>query len=486
MHDAAGAGRYAPGPVMRRPGLALALALAAFPAVARAEGDAPSPAGADGAVVALVGGEVRPVSGPVLPRGTVLLRGGRIAAVGADVAVPEGARVIDCAGAVVTPGLIDADCALGLTPWDAGAGVPGADARAIDAFDGWDERLGTALREGVTALVLGANREQVLGGVACVVPTGPPGAAPLASDAAVVLNVSTRGAGGGAPGAFRTATIRGALQAALDRRIEVERWRRDLAEYEDERLAVEPTLEERLLLSPELLARMRLWTPAERAAWREATYKSMGREKAYTKPKNPATPPRAPGDDPNLDALRDALGDGATPAARRTLLRAELEGDVDAALRIAADFALTPVVAGGEGLRRRTAELARAHARVVLTHLGDTSASTTSAVARRSPGLAAALAAARLRPALGTGGVGAARWLRLFAAREIAEGLPRDAALAAVTLWAAESAGVEAQMGSLDAGKRGDVVVWSGDPFGATSRALHVFVEGAEVDVAAR
>ena len=53
--------------------------------------------------VALVGGEVRLGDGRVLPRATVLVRGGRIEAVGEDVVVPAGARAIDCAGKIVTP-----------------------------------------------------------------------------------------------------------------------------------------------------------------------------------------------------------------------------------------------------------------------------------------------------------------------------------------------------------------------------------------------
>src|SRR3954468_4512236 len=54
---------------------------------------------------AIVNGRVVPVSGPPIERGTVLIRGRRIAAVGANVAVPAGAKVVDAAGKIVTPGL---------------------------------------------------------------------------------------------------------------------------------------------------------------------------------------------------------------------------------------------------------------------------------------------------------------------------------------------------------------------------------------------
>ncbi|MHB8839810.1 MAG: hypothetical protein ACYC7F_12770, partial [Gemmatimonadaceae bacterium] len=70
-------------------------------------------------VIAITGGTVHPVSGPVIEHGTVLIRDGKIAEVGAAVAVPAGAQVIDATGKVVTPGLINANTSLGLS--EAGA-----------------------------------------------------------------------------------------------------------------------------------------------------------------------------------------------------------------------------------------------------------------------------------------------------------------------------------------------------------------------------
>ncbi|MFN2564522.1 MAG: amidohydrolase, partial [Gemmatimonadaceae bacterium] len=64
--------------------------------------------------VAITGARVFPVSGPPINDATVLIRGGRIAAVGANVAVPADARRIDAAGSWVTPGLVDAMTALGV------------------------------------------------------------------------------------------------------------------------------------------------------------------------------------------------------------------------------------------------------------------------------------------------------------------------------------------------------------------------------------
>src|SRR6185369_4457594 len=66
-------------------------------------------------VVAIRGGRIVTVSGPVIEKGTVVVSGGKITAVGASVEVPAGATVIDATGQTVYPGLIDGLTTLGLT-----------------------------------------------------------------------------------------------------------------------------------------------------------------------------------------------------------------------------------------------------------------------------------------------------------------------------------------------------------------------------------
>src|SRR5256885_7584617 len=64
--------------------------------------------------IAIAGGTVYPVSGPKIEHATVLIRDGRIAAVGTNVAVPAGATRVDASGKWVTPGLIDGAGQMGL------------------------------------------------------------------------------------------------------------------------------------------------------------------------------------------------------------------------------------------------------------------------------------------------------------------------------------------------------------------------------------
>src|SRR5215211_2275486 len=76
---------------------------------------AAEPAPASAQTIAITGGKVYPVSGPVIENGTVLVRDGKIVAVGAGVPVPNGATRIDATGKWVTPGLINTQTGLGVT-----------------------------------------------------------------------------------------------------------------------------------------------------------------------------------------------------------------------------------------------------------------------------------------------------------------------------------------------------------------------------------
>src|SRR5262249_22761026 len=69
---------------------------------------------AEGPVTALVGATVHTVGGADIANGTVLIRGGKIAAVGAGVSVPTGATRVDLSGKHLYPSMIDADTSLGL------------------------------------------------------------------------------------------------------------------------------------------------------------------------------------------------------------------------------------------------------------------------------------------------------------------------------------------------------------------------------------
>ena len=67
----------------------------------------------------------------------------------------------------------------------------------------------------------------------------------------------------------------------------------------------------------------------------------------------------------------------------------------------------------------------------------------------------------------------------------VSYGLQHDAALAAVTRIPARVFGID-DYGTLEAGKRGDVVVWTGDPFEVTTWAERVYINGQEIPMESR
>lgn len=124
------------------------------------------------------GGHVKPITSPDIDCGDVLVNGGRIVAVGPHIAAPADAQIIDAHGLIVTPGLIDAHCHIGMheeaTRWEGNDVNESSDPvtpqiRAIDGINPLDEAFDTALRGGVTAAVTGPGSANVIGGTFCAI-----------------------------------------------------------------------------------------------------------------------------------------------------------------------------------------------------------------------------------------------------------------------------------------------------------------------------
>src|ERR1700732_1232204 len=67
------------------------------------------------AVYAIQGAKIYTLVGPAIENGTVIIRDGKIAAVGANVSVPSDAQLIDAKGLAVYPGLFDPITQVGLS-----------------------------------------------------------------------------------------------------------------------------------------------------------------------------------------------------------------------------------------------------------------------------------------------------------------------------------------------------------------------------------
>lgn len=382
-------------------------------------------------IYALVGGRVLPVSGAPLERGTVLLRDGVIEAIGVDLALPPGARVIDAKGLTVTPGLIDAFGGLGLpapTPRRAGAEEAAPSPRASSDLltpqaSTLDRvRLGDALKardKGITtALVIG--REGVLPGRSVLLNLAGDELADLVWRQPAALHVHM------APLASRYPdSLMGVMALVRQALYDAERYER-------------------------------LWAGYERAP------------KGQRRPRWSAA----------LEAWQQVR-------ARRLplVITALRENDVRRASTLRDEFDVPVIVAGV--IDARNAELLRTRKLPVIVGVNfdrarpeagfgndDAAIQREIAEAQAAPG---ELARAGVRFALGSA---QAPDFLAGVRKAIEKGLTREAALRALTLDAAQVLGIADRTGSLEAGKTANIVVWQGEPLTAEAKVKVVFVDG--------
>jgi len=124
------------------------------------------------AVVAIKGARVIPVSGPELESATIIVRGGRIEAIGKDLEIPWDAKVLDGTRKVVIPGLVEAHTFRGTDrPNERLASVPFVS--TFDSINPVDPYYEDALRQGITTLCVMPGNDTMIGGQGCIVrPTG--------------------------------------------------------------------------------------------------------------------------------------------------------------------------------------------------------------------------------------------------------------------------------------------------------------------------
>ena len=118
------------------------------------------------------------MAGEIIENGCILVENGKIKEVGTDLVAPLDAEIIDAEGKNVFPGFIDAHCHIGM--WEEGIGFEGADGnemtdpitphlRAIDAINPRDEAFENAIKGGVTTAATGPGSANVIGGVFSVI-----------------------------------------------------------------------------------------------------------------------------------------------------------------------------------------------------------------------------------------------------------------------------------------------------------------------------
>ena len=386
--------------------------------------------GALAQTLAIVGGTVHTV-GPqgTIEGGTVVVRDGKIAAVGRDVAVPAGARTIDARGKVVTPGLFDSLTRLGVVEVD--------QVETTRDFAVEDDEITAALTvaEAINprSTLIPVNRVEGLTR-AMVVPS--PGASLIAGQGAIIhlgagsdLVVRAPAAMFAALGEEGMSHAGGARGAALLRLREA---LQDAADYAANRPAFE-----RGERRPYALSRL------------------------------------------DLEAL--------VPVVRGELplvLAVDRASDIRAALALGREHSLRLILAGVTEGWTVAEEIAAAKVPVLVNPMVNLPARFEALAATLEN--AARLAKAGVTVAFATGDAHNARNIKQGAGNAVAYGLPWDAALAAMTTVPARICGIADHYGTLEPGMDADVVIWDGDPLEVTTFADAVFIRGQQMPMKSR
>jgi imidazolonepropionase-like amidohydrolase len=158
--------------------------------------------------------------------------------------------------------------------------------------------------------------------------------------------------------------------------------------------------------------------------------------------------------------------------------------DILAVLRLVKENKLRAIIASGAEAWKVGKQIAAEKLPVVVYPLDNLPRSFAALGARDEN--ATLLHMAGVSVVLSTGETHNARKLRQVAGNAVRAGLPREAALDAVTRAAARAVGLDARYGTVQAGKVANLVLWSGDPFELSTRAVAVVIRGRMVPLRTR
>ncbi len=398
-----------------------------------------------GGVFVIRNARIVTVSGADIENGTIVLRDGKIEAVGANVTVPAGAGEIDARGLSVYPGMIDLGTAMGLVEISSGApgtvdtaelGDMNPNAQAITAVNPHSAHIGVTRFNGVTT-VMTLPLGGIISGQAVVINLNGSSQSEMAvvPNAALVVNFPRTSGGGG--GFFQPSPPTNLTEAVTARDRQIDRVRRMLRDAEAYGRAQDAYAQNRSLPRPErdiVLASLVPFVRGERAV----------------------------------------------------VFRADREADIRNVVRFAEEMKLRPVILGGNDAWKIAQFLRERNVPVILTGILDLPSREDDPYDVQFE-TAAKLQAAGVRFCISTGDSGAhVRDLPFHAGMAAAYGLPRAEALKAVTLYPAQIMGLADRMGTIEAGKVANLFVTDGDPLDARTNVRYLFIGGRQIPLTSR
>ncbi len=354
----------------------------------------------------------------------ILIEDGKIIKIAKS--IDEDCEIIDALGRMVTPGLMDPHCHIGL--WEQGIGFEGADGneatdpstphmRAIDAIYPLDESFDDAIKNGVTAVAAGPGSANVIGGTFTVLKT-------------YGTNV------------------------------------KDMIVKEE--VAMKMALGE----NPKKFYNTKNITPSTRMGSAAIMRSELRKAKDYYEKMKAATEIKdKPTFDPKLDSLARVF-DGMI-----VKIHAHRTDDIQTAIRIATEFNLNYTIEHATEAHLMVEDLIRDNVKVII---GPTWGNKSKYELRNKSWVTAGiLEKAGIEFAIMTDApVVPISETRIQTGIMIREGLSELQAIKAMTINAAKLNGVQDRLGSIEVGKDADIVIWNGNPFEIMTKPAYVFIDG--------
>jgi len=354
----------------------------------------------------------------------ILIEDGKIKKIAKEIS--EDCETIDALGKMVTPGLMDPHCHIGL--WEEGIGFEGSDGnemtdpstphmRAIDAIYPLDEAFDGAIQNGVTSVAAGPGSANVIGGTFTVIKT-------------FGDNVQ------------------------------------DMIVKEE--IAMKMALGE----NPKRVYNGKNVTPSTRMGSAAIMRAELRKAKDYyEKMKNAKEDKDKPSFDPKLDSL-SRIFDGMI-----VKIHAHRTDDIQTAIRVGKEFNLNYTIEHATESHLMVDDLLKDNVKVII---GPTWGNKSKYELRNKSWLTAGvLEKAGVEFAIMTDApVIPISETRIQTGLMIREGLSELGAIKAMTINAAKLNGVDDRLGSIEEGKDADIVIWGGNPFEIMTKPDYVFIDG--------
>jgi imidazolonepropionase-like amidohydrolase len=378
---------------------------------------------------AFVNARIVPVAGPEIPRGTLVVRNGRIVAVGADgaVAIPSGAVRHDLEGKVVMPGFVDTHSHIGGPAGGDRSAALHPDVRVLDVVDARSPGFRRAQAGGITTVNVMPGSGHLLSGQTLYLKL---------RGGETIDDLAIRLEGGRIAGGLKMANGTNSLRPGSP------------GPAPGTRARAAALVREQFVKAQE---------------YREKVRQAGGDESKR--------PPR----DLGLETLVEVL-DGT----RTVHFHTHRHDDIVTALRLAAEFGFTPVLQHVSEGWKVADEIAKAGAPCSIIVI-DAPGGKLEAM-NLSFDTGAALAKAGVLTGFHTDDlITDSRFFARSAGLAVRAGMSRDKALYGLTMAGARMLKLDDRIGTLEPGKDADFVVLSGDPLSVYTRVEQTWVEGSKV-----